>query len=80
MSIKIFLHNNTFEYINTILHLFQIVLFCMESWFSRMSAQQDQTESAPAAAAPAAPKQYFKGWVKQVMDGGDQLLIVLQPR
>ena len=35
-----------------------------------MSAQQDQTESAPAAAAPAAPKQYFKGWVKQVMDGG----------
>jgi len=35
-----------------------------------MSAQQDQTERAPAAAAPAAPKQYFKGWVKQVMDGG----------
>jgi len=34
-----------------------------------MSAQQEQTERAPAA-APAAPKQYFKGVVKQVMDGG----------
>jgi len=33
-----------------------------------MSAQQDQTERAPAAAP--APKQYFKGVVKQVMDGG----------
>jgi len=37
-----------------------------------MSAQQEQTERAPAAAAaaPSAPKQYFKGVVKQVMDGG----------
>ena len=37
-----------------------------------MSAQENQTERAPAAAerAPAAPKQYFKGVVKQVMDGG----------
>ena len=33
-----------------------------------MSAQENQTERAPAA--PAAPKQYFKGVVKQVMDGG----------
>merc|ERR1711970_557609 len=40
-----------------------------------MSAQQEQTERAPAAAvaappAASAPKQYFKGVVKQVMDGG----------
>jgi len=39
-----------------------------------MSAQQEMTERAPAAAAasaaPAAPKKYFKGVVKQVMDGG----------
>ena len=35
-----------------------------------MSAQQEQTERAPPAAAPAAPKQYKKGVVKQVMDGG----------
>eukprot|EP00092_Neocalanus_flemingeri_P012907 GFUD01013906.1.p1 GENE.GFUD01013906.1~~GFUD01013906.1.p1 ORF type:complete len:911 (-),score=260.11 GFUD01013906.1:493-3225(-) len=33
-----------------------------------MSAQQETTERAPAAAP--APKQYFKGVVKQVMDGG----------
>lgn len=43
---------------------------------SNMSAQGEMTERAPAAAAPAAapaaaaPKQYFKGVVKQVMDGG----------
>jgi len=43
---------------------------------STMSAQQDMTERAPASAAapaPAAaskPKEYFKGVVKQVMDGG----------
>ena len=36
-----------------------------------MSAQQDQTERVtPAAAASAAPKQWRKGVVKQVMDGG----------
>jgi len=34
-----------------------------------MSAAPEQTERAAAAAAPA-PKQYFKGTVKQVMDGG----------
>ena len=37
---------------------------------SNMSAQGEMTERAPAAAAPAAapaaPKQYFKGVVKQV--------------
>jgi len=35
-----------------------------------MSAQQEQTERATPAAAPAAAKQYRKGVVKQVMDGG----------
>ena len=35
-----------------------------------MSAQQEQTERATPAAAPAATKQYKKGVVKQVMDGG----------
>ena len=39
---------------------------------SNMSAQGEMTERAPAAAAPAAapaaPKQYFKGVVKQVRD------------
>jgi len=41
-----------------------------------MSAQQELTERAPAAAAASAnsaapkPKNYFKGTVKQVMDGG----------
>jgi len=33
-----------------------------------MSAAPEQTERAPAA--PAAPKQYFKGVVKNVLDGG----------
>ena len=42
---------------------------------SAMSAQGEMTERAPAAAAPApsgaapaAPKQFFKGVVKQVRD------------
>jgi len=33
-------------------------------------AAQEQTERATPAQQPAAPKQYFKGTVKQVLDGG----------